>query len=192
MKTICFVSFLPKEETLFLFQTVKFKQAKRMVHFEYAKMGIEYASDVMEILNHYIKNSFAAYPDKELPITFFGKLLEMTEGYPSFVIKSDDGIVGFCFLRAYNPFPTFKNTAEISYFINEKHSGKGLGKMALDKLIGAAREQGITTILASVSSKNTHSLSFHQKNSFTECGRFRQIGQKFGETFDVIWFSRQI
>lgn len=163
-----------------------------MEHFEYVKMNIEHASAVMEIYNYYIKNSFAAYPEQELPITFFGKLLEMTEGYPTFVIKSGDGVVGFCFLRAYNTFPTFKNTAEISYFINEKHSGKGLGKIALDKLIDAGREQGITTILASVSSKNARSLSFHQKNGFNECGRFRQIGRKFGEAFDVVWFSKNL
>lgn len=163
-----------------------------MEHFEYVKMDIEHAGDVMGILNHYVKNSFAAYPDEELPITFFGKLLEMTEGYPAFVIKLDESVVGFCFLRAYNTFSTFKNTAEVSYFINEKHSGKGLGQIALDKLIDAARGQGITTILASVSSKNAHSLGFHRKNNFIECGKFRQIGRKFGEAFDMIWFSMQI
>lgn len=163
-----------------------------MEHFEYVKMDIEHASDVMEILNHYIKNSFAAYPDQELPISFFEKLLEMTDGYPTFVIKSDEDVVGFCFLRAYNTFSTFKNTAEISYFINEKYSGKGLGQIALDKLTDAAREQGITTILASVSSKNAHSLGFHRKNNFNECGKFKYIGRKFGEAFDVIWFSKQI
>lgn len=163
-----------------------------MEHFEYVKMDIEHGSDVMEILNYYIKNSFAAYSDQELPITFFEKLLEMTEGYPAFVLKSDDDVVGFCFLRAYNPFSTFKNTAEVSYFINEKHSGKGLGQIVLDKLIDAARKQGITTILASVSSRNAHSLVFHRKNNFSECGRFRHIGRKFGEAFDVIWFSKQI
>lgn len=114
------------------------------------------------------------------------------KGYPAFVIKSDNDIVGFCLLKSYNSFSTFNHTAEISYFIDEKHSGKGLGKMALDKLTDIARKQGITTILASVSSKNAHSLSFHRKNGFNKCGRFRQIGRKFGETFDVIWFSKKI
>lgn len=163
-----------------------------MERFEYVKMDIEHADDVMRVLNHYTINSFAAFHDQELPITFFGQLLEMTKGYPAFVIKSGNDVVGFCFLRAYNPFSAFNNTAEISYFIDEKHTGKGLGRMALDKLINAAGELGITTILASVSSKNVHSLSFHQKNGFSECGRFRQIGRKFGEAFDVVWFSKQI
>lgn len=163
-----------------------------MENYEFVKMDTEHACGVMAVYNHYIENSFAAYPEQMLPVKFFDKLLEMTEGYPAFVIKSGDGIVGFCLLRAYNPFPTFKNTAEISYFIDEKHSGKGLGKTALDKLTDAAVEQGITLILASVSSKNLHSLNFHLKNGFTECGRFRQIGRKFGELFDIIWFSKQI
>lgn len=163
-----------------------------MEHIEFVKMSNEHAEDVMTIFNYYIENSFAAYSDQKLPIGFFDKLLEMTNGYPAFVIKANDDVVGFCMLRAYNPFSTFKNTAEISYFIDDDHAGKGLGKMALDKLTDAAREQGITTILASISSENTPSLSFHRKNGFTECGRFKQIGRKFGKPFDVIWFSKQI
>lgn len=163
-----------------------------MEHFEFVKMDLEHAGGVMAIYNYYIENSFAAYPEQKLPVSFFDKLLEMTEGYPAFVIKSENDIVGFCLLRAYNSFSTFNNTAEISYFIDEKHSGKGLGKIALHKLMDAAREQGITTILASVSSKNPHSLSFHQKNGFSECGRFKEIGCKFGKTFDIVYFSQTI
>jgi len=163
-----------------------------MEHFEFVTMSNEDAADVMSIYNYYIENSFAAYPDQKLPISFFDTLLEMTKDYPAFVIKSDHETVGFCLLRPYSPFPTFKNTAEISYFIDEKYSGKGLGKKALDKLTDIARKQGITTILASVSSKNAHSLNFHSKNGFTECGRFREIGRKFGEAFDIVWFSKHI
>jgi len=163
-----------------------------MEYFEFVKMDVEHANDVMVIFNYYIENSFAAYPEQKLPVEFFDKLLEMAKGYPAFIIKSDDDIIGFCLLRAYNPFPTFKNTAEVTYFIDEKYSRKGLGKIALNKLTDVAVEQGITNILASVYSKNTHSISFLQKNGFAECGRFRQIGHKFGETFDVIWFSKQI
>lgn len=163
-----------------------------MKHVECVKMEREHGGDVMRVLNYYVENSFAAYADEKLPITFYEKLLEVTEGYPAFVIKLDVRVVGFCFLKAYNSFPTFKSTAEITYFIDEKYAGKGLGKIALDKLIEAAQKQGITTILASVSSKNAHSLSFHRKNGFTDCGRFEQIGRKFGETFDVVYFSKQI
>ena len=43
------------------------------------------------------------------------------------MIKDNSGcIIGFCFLSAYNPFNTFKETAAVTYFITEKYTGKGI------------------------------------------------------------------
>jgi len=50
----------------------------------------------------------------------------------------------------------------------------------------------LTSILASVSSLNQGSVNFHLKNGFTECGRFRDVGRKKGETFDVVYFQRML
>lgn len=50
-----------------------------------------------------------------------------------------------------------------------------------------AREKGITSILASISSLNTKSRNFLAKQGFQECGRFQKIGKKWGQDFDVIW-----
>ncbi len=88
--------------------------------------------DVMDIFNYYAENGFAAYPEQKLPYSFFHKFLEITHSYPAYAIKVEEIIVGFCFLRAYNPFPAFKDTAEISYFISPTFTGNGMGKIALD------------------------------------------------------------
>jgi len=161
-----------------------------MVKIEFVKMQSMHEESVMAIFNYYVENSFAAYADKKLSLNFFQNILEITKGYPAFVIELDKIIVGFCFLRAYNPFSTFKNTAEVSYFIDYRYFGKGLGRMALDKLITEAQNMEISTLLANVSSKNDQSLSFHKKNGFVECGRFPRIGNKFNESFDIIWFLK--
>lgn len=52
----------------------------------------------------------------------------------AYLAKKGDEVVGFCFLHAYNPFPAFKQTAEISCFIKPKEVGKGMGKQALELL----------------------------------------------------------
>ncbi len=95
-------------------------------------------------------------------------------------------------LRAYNPFAVFRETAEISYFINNNFIGKGLGKIALTKLETEAKKLGIKTILASITSENIQSIEFHKRNGFIECGRFPEIGKKFGKTFDIIWMSKKL
>jgi phosphinothricin acetyltransferase len=154
----------------------------------------KHGADVMKIFNYYIDNGFAAYPDVKLPDQFFPKFLELTKGYPSYVmIRSElKKVIGFCFLRPYNPFSTFKRTAEITYFIEPEETGKGLGKLALDKLESEARKMGIKNILADISSLNKHSLTFHIKNGFTECGRLTNIGEKKGIPFDVIWMQKDL
>ncbi|MDX9703293.1 MAG: N-acetyltransferase family protein [Candidatus Auribacterota bacterium] len=157
-------------------------------------MTEKHGVSVMEIFNYYVEHGFSAYPEKSLPVEFFAKFIEMTKGYPAFVMidEATQEIVGFCFLRPYNPFPVFKKTAEISYFIKPEYTGKGLGTIALEKLQSEAKNKGIKFILASISSRNEQSLSFHKKNGFFECGKFSSIGEKKGVAFDVIWMQKEL
>jgi|GEM_PF-6845283 len=78
-------------------------------------MSDEHSKDVMDIFNYYIENSFSAYPEIKLPYEFFYKFLEISKSYPAFVIKIDQNkIIDFCLLRAYNPFPVFKECGRIN------------------------------------------------------------------------------
>ncbi len=154
----------------------------------------EHGRDLMAIFNHYIENGFAAYPEQALPVEFFGRFLEMTRGYPAYAVRAQDTgvLVGFCFLRPYHPFPTFRATAEITYFIAPEATGKGIGAAALELLENEARKRGIRVILADISSRNPGSIAFHARHGFTECGRFRSIGRKRGCDFDVVWMQKEI
>lgn len=149
---------------------------------------------VMDIFNYYIEQSVAAYLEKPLPVEFFPTMLEKTAGYPAYAIqeKATAKTVGFCYLKPYHPFPTFKETAEITYFIAPEHVGKGVGKLALDALELDARYRGIKHILASISSLNEQSLAFHRKNGFTQCGCFKGIGIKNSTPFDMVWMEKHI
>ncbi|HMK49747.1 MAG TPA: GNAT family N-acetyltransferase [Thermodesulfovibrionales bacterium] len=148
---------------------------------------------VIDIFNHYVENSFAAYPEHKMPYQFFDSILEMSEGYPAVSVKDEGGnILGFGMLRAYSPFPTFSQTAEITYFIKPGYTGRGIGKRMLHSLIEQAKEKGITSILASISSLNTGSISFHKENGFAECGRFEGIGNKRGKAFDVVYMQKKL
>ena len=100
------------------------------MNISFEKMGMDHQKSVMEIFNYYISTSTAAFPNNELPEQFYLMLLKKSEGYPAYVIKDSDCIIGFCSLSAYNPFSTFKGTATLTYFISEKY-GSTL-KTALD------------------------------------------------------------
>ena len=161
---------------------------------DFEPLDKKHGPEVMAIFNHYVENGFAAYPEQRLPEEFFARFLEMTRGYPAYaMIKRATGTVaGFCFLRPYHPFPTFRATAEITYFIAPAEVGRGIGAAALELLEAGARKMGIRVILADISSLNPGSISFHQRHGFCECGRFRGVGRKHGREFDVVWMQKEI
>ncbi|MCX7710578.1 MAG: GNAT family N-acetyltransferase [Clostridia bacterium] len=164
------------------------------MNIRFEMMTANHTKKVMDIFNDYAENSFAAYPPVKLPYEFYGKFLEMTKGYPAYVIQNneDEKVLGFCFLRAYNPLPTFKDTAEATYFIDRYATGKGIGKAALKLLEADAKKLGIKRLLANISSLNTQSLEFHLRNGFRECGRLHHIGFKMGKRFDVVWMEKEL
>lgn len=151
------------------------------------------AEDIISLFNYYIENSFAAYPEQKVAVPMFVLFKDIVKDYPFYVIEDKKNqVIGFGFLHRYNPFETFNRVAEVSYFIHPDHTGKGLGKALLNKLIEDAKKMKIDTLLAHMSSKNEMSIAFHKKNGFKECGRFIKIGKKHGEEFDVIWMQRCI
>lgn len=169
------------------------KEDERM-ELKFEPLAEHHAAAVMEIFNYYIENSFAAYPETPLPLPFFNKLLEMNQGYPAYAIVDglNDSVIGFCMMRPYNPLPTFRETAELTYFIDQQFVGKGIGKTVLDKLEEDAKDHGIRNLLANISSKNEQSIAFHRRQGFSECGRLAGIGKKKGEVFDVVWMEKRL
>lgn len=163
-------------------------------HYKLEPLTTAHSAAVMAIFNYYIEHSFAAYLEKPLPVEFFPAMLEKTAGYPAYAIQEEATAktVGFCYLKPYHPFPTFKETAEITYFIAPEHVGKGVGKLALDALELDGRNRGIKHILASISSLNEQSLAFHRKNGFSQCGCFKEIGIKNSTPFDMVWMEKYI
>jgi phosphinothricin acetyltransferase len=156
-------------------------------------MNVDDRRPVMDIFNHYIEHSFAAYREERLSDNGFDIFLEAARGYPSGIVRDEEGqVLGFALLHAHKSIAEFFHTAEITAFLHQDFRGMGLGTALLQNLEKQGREMGITTVLAHISSRNPQSLKFHSKNGFTECGRFLQIGRKNGQTFDVVWMQKML
>ncbi|MGE5295918.1 MAG: N-acetyltransferase family protein [Solirubrobacterales bacterium] len=149
--------------------------------------------DVVDLFNHYVANSFAAFPEEPVPYPFFDRLMEAARGWPTLAARSPDGrFLGFALLRRHNPWPTSAHVAEITYFLSPDATGQGIGSKMLAELETRAKDHGIRTILASIASLNEGSLAFHRKHGFVEVGCFRNICIKRGTFFDVVWMQKTL
>jgi len=156
-------------------------------------MTVEHRRPVIDIFNHFVANDWSAYPEEPLDYGMYDRFLDMARGYPAFVAVSEDGTVaGFGFLHAFLPAATFSRAAEVTYFILPEHTRHGVGSRMLNAFTEAGRGRGVDSLLASISSRNEASLSFHKQHGFAECGRMTAVGRKFGEDFDVVWMQKRI
>ncbi len=149
-------------------------------------------NDFIKIFNYFIKNSMAAYGEEKIPDEAFNFFRKSTEKFGFYVIECNEEVVGFGFVRPYNSVKSFDRAAQLTYFILPEYTRKGLGSRFLTLLTEKAKEKGVDTLLAHISSENERSLQFHKKQGFTECGRLKRIGTKFGKDFDVVWMQKFI
>lgn len=145
---------------------------------------------VTAVFNHFVTETFAAYPDEPVAGDFFKTRHLDSPGFPFLVAESGGEVVGFAYLSQFHPVPTMKRSATLTYFIHPDCTGAGLGSRFLDLLIEEGRHLGITTFLAHISSANEGSIRFHLRHGFSECGRFLKVGEKAGREFDMVWMQR--
>jgi L-amino acid N-acyltransferase YncA len=161
--------------------------------YSFEAMSDQHRRPVVDIFNHFVAHSFAAYPEQPISDEIFDRFRNMASGYPSLVIKDHSGqVVGFAFLHPYHSASSLRRAAEVTYFIMPEHTRQGLGTAILARFVAQAPALGVDTILASISSQNEGSIRLHRKNGFHECGRFVRAGRKFGQDFDIVWMQRHL
>ncbi len=161
--------------------------------FRLAPISTADRKEIIDLFNHYIATSFAAFPDHPVPYEAFDVMMNRCKGFPTVAAKDEKGhVIGFGLLHAYNPFAVFSHTAELTYFIRPEWTGMGIGTMFLSCLCQKAKEKGMTTVLACISSLNDQSLRFHVRKGFTQCGCLRQVGRKRDVLFDIIYMQKFI
>jgi L-amino acid N-acyltransferase YncA len=153
----------------------------------------EDSESIADILNHHIKNTFAAYPSLPVDNSFLHRLKSLTGKLPIYVAEAPNGsVIGFACLRPVHSADTLSRSAEITIFISPEHTRHGLGGKMLARIEEDAKTLGVDTIIGGASSHNQPSLDFQKKHGFTECGRFKRVGRKFDQDFDIVWMQKFI
>jgi L-amino acid N-acyltransferase len=147
---------------------------------------------ITAIFNHYVRESFAAYPEKEVDGAIFNSLYRQFRDFGFSVVEEKGSLLGFGFLRPLYPMPNMMNAGEVAYFIAPRHTSKGIGRALLAGLSIRAKQLKMESLVAQVSSENRQSLDFHLKEGFLAVGKIEKAGRKFGKYIDVLWLQKFI
>ncbi|MET0534500.1 MAG: N-acetyltransferase family protein [Steroidobacter sp.] len=147
---------------------------------------------ILDILNEQIRTSTAVYeyvPRKLDSMTAWFKTKEL-KNYPVIGAENDAGVLmGFATYGMFRDRPAYKYTVEHSVYVHKDHRRKGLGKILMERLIVAAREQDLHVMVGGIDATNAVSIALHEQLGFVHAGTIRQSGFKFGQWLDLAFYQ---
>jgi len=143
-----------------------------------------------DLYNYYVQNSTATFHQKpltreEIISTFH---LEHSDR-EIYIVLLDEEPCGFCLLKAYNPKEAYRTTKEVTLYLSQDASRKGIGQKVLDFLHKRAHNLGVKVIVALVSYENEGSIRLFSKMGYEKAGHLKRVGYKFDRWLDVIFYQ---
>lgn len=147
---------------------------------------------ILDILNEQIRTSTAVYeyvprtPDS-MTAWFNAK---QAKSFPVIGVENEAGaLMGFATYGVFRERPAYKYTVEHSVYVHQDHRRKGLGKLLMERLIVAAREQDLHVMVGGIDATNTVSIALHEQLGFVHAGTIRESGFKFGRWLDLAFYQ---
>ena len=93
------------------------------------------------------------------------------------VAVDNNEVVGWAALSPVSSRCVYGGVAEVSVYVADKHKGKGIGKLLLQKLTKVSESNGIWTLQAGIFTDNAASVKLHEKVGFRVIGHRETIGK---------------
>jgi L-amino acid N-acyltransferase YncA len=108
------------------------------------------------------------------------------------VVDSTNDIVGYAVAHPYADRCCYRGIAEFSVYVRRSHRGRGVGRVAMEALIAAAKDAKLWKLLSRVFPENRASLGLLERMGFTQIGIHSKHGKLDGAWRDVVIVERLI
>jgi phosphinothricin acetyltransferase len=149
---------------------------------------------LLSIYNDIILHTTAVYDYEPHTLEMRRQWLETKkeQDFPVYVAEEGNKILGFSSIGPFRAWAAYKYSVENSVYVDAGQRGKGIGKLLLPPLIGAATKLNLHTIIASIDATNEASLRLHKSFGFEEVAHFKQVGWKFDRWLDLKFLQLMI
>ena len=155
--------------------------------------NLEDTLSILKIYSQYI----------DTPITFeyklpteeeFKKRIEnITKKYPYLVCEDENGkIIGYAYANKFMEREAYNWNTELSVYIDNSSTSKGIGKKLCFIIIEILKYQGIRNVYSKVTLTNEKSEKLHYSLGFNLIGTYHNVGYKNNNWYNVGLFEKEI
>jgi L-amino acid N-acyltransferase YncA len=115
------------------------------------------------------------------------------QGYPAILARAGDGrVLGWAALSPSSIRPVYRGVGEVSIYVEQQGTRRGVGRALLEGLIEASEAAGMWTLRAGIFPENAASIALHERCGFRLLGVSERIGQMpDGRWRDVLLYERR-
>jgi L-amino acid N-acyltransferase YncA len=115
------------------------------------------------------------------------------DSYPIYVYEDETGlVVAYLSISPYRDRPALARTAEVSYYVDYAHHGKGIGSALLEHAIQEARRIGKKVLIAILLEDNTRSIRLLEKFGFNRWGHLPEVAEFDGKVCGQFIYGRKV
>ena len=153
----------------------------------FSPMKDDYLQKASEIYNHHIIDTTVTFHTEPLTTEDMKEILYQDDSlYISFAILDGDQLCGYAYMAPYKKRQAYRISSEVTIYLDQAYTGKGIGTSALKHLEKHARGNGIHSFLSVICAENADSIKLFSKNGYEKCAHFREVGTKFGRMLDIV------
>lgn len=158
------------------------------------------AKRLLEIYNHYVKNTAISFEYETPSIDEFKARMErIMKFYPYFVAIDGERIIGYAYAAPFIERAAYDWSCELTIYLDKDETKRGAGKMLYGEIEAALIKIGITNMYACIGYPEVedeyltkNSADFHTHMGFSLAGTFKKCGRKFGRWYDMIYMEKII
>ena len=149
-------------------------------------MTVHDISEIVAIYAHYVNETVITF-DTEVPseTEMRQRLLPIIEDYPAWVCEEGGRVAGYCYAHEWKTKKAYRTTVETTIYLHPDYTGKGYGRLLMNRLIDDCRNRSFHTLVACITIPNEPSVRLHEKLNFKQVSHFHQVGRKFDRWLDV-------
>lgn len=150
-------------------------------------------AQMVEIYTPYVENTTVSFEYTTPSVEEFTRRFEtITQQFPWIVAEEDGRLLGYAYGSAPFSRRAYGFCSELSIYLREECTGKGLGQKLYAVLEEIMKRQGYRMVYALITSENHRSLHFHTKIGYKTTAFFPDCGYKFGHWLGVYWMEKPL
>jgi phosphinothricin acetyltransferase len=149
---------------------------------------------LVAIYNHYVTTTHFTFDTEPYSIATRRAWFDQFDGvrHRCMVLQRDGLVLGYANSAALKPKAAYATSVEVSIYLAQGATGKGLGAALYGALFKALAGQDVHRAYALIALPNAPSIAFHQRFGFGAVAHLHEVGRKFGRYWDVAWYEKRL